>query len=122
MDSSQVATEHVARLAAEESLPLRTQLLDAQADPLPAGPFEVVVNTFFLERGILGALREVLAPGGLLFFVTFLDGSFALAPGELREQFPGLEVVDYREGPPLPGDRPRASLVARRGHISRAAR
>jgi hypothetical protein len=117
LDVSRVAVDYVrdrARRERERGQSLRAETLDVQRETLPAGPFEVVLNTFFLERGIFGALREALAPGGLLFFVTFLEGSFALRPGELREEFSALEIVDYREGPPLPGDRPRASLVARK--------
>ena len=71
---------------------------------------------------------EALAPDGLLVYETFTrdhvelaGGSMplerTLAPGELREAFGALEVVDYREAilprEMGPGLRGVASLVAR---------
>jgi tellurite methyltransferase len=114
LDISDVAIDHLRRRAREEGLPVAARVADVAGEPLPEGPFEVVVNTFFLERSILGTLRDVLAPGGLLVFATFVGGRFSLRPGELRSAFADLEVLEYREGPPLPGDRPRACLLARK--------
>lgn len=119
LDVSDVAVAYTARAAAGRGLPVRARVADLAVEPLPAGPYEVVVDSFFLERRVLDGLAGVLAPGGLLLFDTFLadgpaDTRFRLLPGELPEILAGLEIVDYREGPPAPGERPRVRLVARR--------
>jgi tellurite methyltransferase len=114
VDVSDVAIVHLRDRAREEGLPVSAWVADLSTEPLPEGPYEVVVNTFFLERSILAALRGALAPGGLLVFATFVGGRFSLRPGELGSAFADLEVLDHREGPPLPGDRPRACLLARK--------
>ena len=80
----------------------------------------------FLSRLLAEPIRTTLAPGGLLLYETFtteqqrLGGgphnpAFLLRPGELRELFAGLEIVDYWEGI-TGGQRPEAMarLVARR--------
>ena len=115
---SDVAIAHLEQRAAQRGLPVRARRADLSVEPLPAGPYEVVVNTFFLERRLFEQMRRALAPGGLLLVVTFLpapsaNAAHSLEPGELSRTFADLEILAYREGPPLPGDRPRASLIAR---------
>ena len=69
--------------------------LTAVAGPL--GPFHLVHVARFLKREVLAELASLLAPGGLLLFHTFVENSpsstHAVAPGELRSAFAGLEVL-----------------------------
>ena len=61
------------------------------------GPFHLVHVARFLKREILAELAALLAPGGLLLYHTFVEDSpsstHAVAPGELRSAFAGLEVL-----------------------------
>ena len=124
VDVSSVAVEHLSKVAGERGAAVRAHRLDLAVDPLPTGPYEVIVNTYFLDRRLHRALVAALAPGGLLVFETFLpdpaatygpqDSARVLQPGELRRAFPGLAVLDYREGTAEPASRAVASLVARR--------
>lgn len=125
LDVSDVALDHLDRRARERGLPIATRRTDLSADELPDGPFEVVVNTFYLERRLFGAMSEALAPGGLLLVVALLEGpaanpAHALARGELRTAFRGLDVIAHTETEAGAVPRPRASLVARRPLASRA--
>ena len=69
--------------------------LTAVAGPL--GPFHLVHVARFLKREMLAELASLLAPGGLLLFHTFVEdpprAQHAVAPGELRSAFAGLEVL-----------------------------
>ena len=69
--------------------------LTAVAGPL--GPFHLIHVARFLKREMLAELASLLAPGGLLLFHTFVEESpsstHAVAPGELRSAFVGLEVL-----------------------------
>ena len=69
--------------------------LTAVAGPL--GPFHLVHVARFLKREILAELAALLAPRGLLLYHTFVEDSpsstHAVAPGELRSAFAGLEVL-----------------------------
>lgn len=125
LDVSDVAVDHLDRRARERGLAIAARRTDLSADQLPDGPFEVVVNTFYLERRLFGAMSEALAPGGLLLVVAFLQGpavnpAHALARGELLTAFAGLEVIAHTETEAGAAPRPRASLVARRPLASRA--
>ncbi len=124
VDVSGVAIGHLANAAREEGLPVRARRSDLSRDPFPGSGYQVVVDTYFLDRRLFEPLADCLAPGGLLLFETFLpdrgagygpqDPDRILQPGELRTAFPRLAVLDYREGRPDPTTRPVASLVARR--------
>jgi SAM-dependent methyltransferase len=66
IDASGVAVEHLRATAGD--LPVRAQRLDLPADPLPGDGYQVIVNTYFLERALFGPISAALAPGGLLLF------------------------------------------------------
>lgn len=76
--------------------------------PLPGHTFAGVVVTNYMHRPLMPRLMESLAPGGVLLYATFGQGNerlgrprnpdFLLAPGELLQAFPGLQVVAYEQG------------------------
>ena len=107
-------------------------------DPLPAGPFDVILSFNFLRRELFAAFPDRLAPEGLLVYLqpTLSNlsrhprppGPFLLKDGELPGLLQGLEVVSYQEGWfETAGDETRheARLVARRmpaaGGMTRAS-
>ena len=92
--------------AAEPSLHL--VCADLERDPLPAGPFDLVVSTYFLRRELFDAFPTLLAPGGLLVYVQPTrsnlqrhprpPAAFLLEDGELPSLVQGLEIVRHDEG------------------------
>ncbi|MGH9675667.1 MAG: class I SAM-dependent methyltransferase [Candidatus Acidiferrum sp.] len=89
---------------------------------LPANSFSLILCVQYLQRTLFPQIERALNPGGVLLFETFTraqlefaDGprnpAYLLAPGELREAFPELEVLFYRE---LRAGQGIASLVARK--------
>ena len=76
--------------------------------PLPGERFDAVVVTNYLWRPQWPALRDALAPGGVLLYETFADGQqtigrpsrpdFLLQPGELLSLAQGLRVVAFEDG------------------------
>jgi SAM-dependent methyltransferase len=122
-DVSDLALSRAAAVARAEGLALETLEVDLEAAPLPAGPFDVVLCTYFLHRPLFAAFPAVLSPGGLLVFAhatrTNLERNPRPGPahllddGELPTLLRGLEVVRYEEGWFDEG-RHEARLVARR--------
>lgn len=95
-----------------------------QARWLRPDRWDVVVCFRYLDRQILPLIARTLAPGGLLWYETFLEEqarvhgrprreAFLLRPGELLDAFAGLERVEYAEGPDEEQNH-LASLIARR--------
>jgi SAM-dependent methyltransferase len=78
--------------------------LEAAPWPLPGRRFDAVVVTNYLWRPLLPALKDAVAPGGLLIYETFAQAhaalgrprrpEFLLRPGELIDVLRGQETAD----------------------------
>ncbi|MBO8172254.1 MAG: methyltransferase domain-containing protein [Bacillaceae bacterium] len=110
LDVSEVAIDYVRELADREGLSIHPERVDLEQVSLPEETFDLVVDTYYLDRGVLQSAQQGVKPGGLFFMETFLktnvggkDGhapvrdAFKLNPGELREIFKGWEMKLYRE-------------------------
>ncbi len=123
VDRDVQALDALAAAAAAERLVVTTLCRDLEAEPLPPGPWDVVLNFRYLQRSLAPALAAALRPGGFLVFETFTTAQaafghprnpdFLLRPDELRGMFPTLVVVDYEEGVRDDAEAV-ASLLARR--------
>ncbi|MEM9602407.1 MAG: class I SAM-dependent methyltransferase [Pseudomonadota bacterium] len=117
VDQSEVAIDRVRRAAGD--LPI-TGCVAVLADAAClATPFDLIVVSRFLDRGLCGAITAALAPGGTLVYQTFVGPhrghgprrpAFRLREGELPSLFPTLHCVHYDEGDTEPG---QAVLIAR---------
>ena len=127
IDASDLAIHALRAAARERDLPITPRVVDLEREPLPEGPYDAIVVVNFLQRDLFGALQDALAPDGLLVYETLsrahvdelghdFNPAYLLERGELPRAFPGLEVVDEREGVVgEPGaERGIASIVARR--------
>lgn len=124
-DISTVALEKASAEAARRGLRIDAVECDFETDPLPAGPWDVIYGSYFLERRLFPQFPSALAPGGLLIYVqptlTNLErhakppADFLLRPGELATLMEGedLEVLQLDEAWRENG-RHEARLVARR--------
>ncbi len=101
--------------------------IDLEREPLPAGPYDVVVCMSYLQRDLFEALQRVLAPGGVVLNETFarahveelgrdFNPAYVLERNELLRAFSALHVRHYREGvvDARGGPRGVASIVAQR--------
>jgi tellurite methyltransferase len=121
LDVSDVALERAAAAAREAGIVLRVQRIDLETEPLPRGPYDVVLCLNFLWRPLFTAFAQVLSPGGLLIFAQptrsnlqrnpHPSARFLLEDGELPGLLQGLKIVSYTEGWTEEG-RHEARLVA----------
>ena len=127
IDVSDVAIGALRDAARECDLAITAWVVDLEREPLPPGPYDVIVTMNFLQRDLFGAMRAALAPGGLLFYETLgrshveelghsFNPDYLLDRGELLRAFGGLEIVDHHEGVAERAGGPRGveSIVARR--------
>ncbi len=109
------------------AMTIAPRVVDLEREPLPAGPYAVIVMLNFLQRDLFGPMQDALAPGGLLLCETLarshvdelghsFNPAYLIAPGELPQAFGGLEVVAQHEGVAERSGRPRgvAGIVARK--------
>ncbi len=106
-DVSDVALAFATERAGRLNVAIRTEHVDLSADPLPAGPWDVLLLFHFLERVLFTRVTSVLRPGGVLIgslaTVTNLERNprpprpFILDDGELPGLIRDLETLRYEE-------------------------
>lgn len=108
LDISWVGLAKLNVQARAQGLPVRTGVVDLDGVLLPWSTYDLIVNTYYLNRTILPQLPRALVPGGALLVETPLfdprvDRSSEIArragPGELARIFETLDVAHYEEVP-----------------------
>ncbi len=124
VDVSWQGLRRAMNLARQRDASINPVVLDLQRDWLPLRHYDVVVNSFFLLRDLLPAIRAALKPGGWLVFEALTlaqleitpqhgtDRRYLLRPGELRRLFGDFAILSYWEG--VEGTRATARLLARK--------
>ncbi len=95
---------------------------DLEKMGLPARSFDLILNIQYLQRSLFPQICRALRPNGMLLFETYTQAQldFCSGPrnpahllkvGELREAFPELHLLFYRE---LRAGQGIASLAARK--------
>jgi SAM-dependent methyltransferase len=120
-DISDVALVFALERAESLHVQLETSLTDLGNEPLPEGPWDLVMLFQYLDRDLLMAVVGALRPGGVLIgalaTVTNLERNdrpplpYLLEDGELPGLMGDLELVRYEEG--WQDDRHDARFVAR---------
>jgi len=123
-DISDAALKIANEQAVAAGLTLRTVAVDLEAEPFPAGPWDLILCVDYLWRPLFGEFPRVLAPGGLLVVrhptVSNLQRhdrpgpQYLLEDRELPDLVPDLEILRYEEG--WQEGRHDARLFARRTH------
>ncbi|CAN5307740.1 class I SAM-dependent methyltransferase [soil metagenome] len=120
VDGAPTALQWAREDAGAAGVEIETICVDLETEPLPAGPWDLVVIHHYLNRPLLASVAGVMTPGGYLVFAqpTVLNPADRPGPvhlvgiGETAILIPGLEIVslveDETEG------RHEAMLVARK--------
>lgn len=122
VDVSDEALRRAARAAQEAGVTLHLVHADTEEEPLPEGPWNVILCSHYLQRSLFPQMVAGLGSGGLLVCaiatVRNLERhsrpprAYVLDEGELPTLVDGLTIVQYEEG--WFGDHHEARLVARR--------
>ncbi len=123
VDISPVAIELAEQRAKEAGVKLTTLVMDLENEPLPDGPWEVILQMHYLDRALFAQYQQILGSSGLLFIEhptrTNLvrhekpSAKFLLEDGELPELCHEFVIVSHGEGWNEAGKH-EARLVARR--------
>lgn len=127
-DLSPVAIAQLREVSQQQNLPLEAQVRDVLTTPMLINMFDVIVVSYFLDRGILPDLIAALKPGGLLFYETFVmdkvnsrgptNPDYLLRANELLDVCKGLHILYFRDegqqGNTQQGTRDVAMIVAQK--------
>jgi len=107
VDVSEVGIALARKNARRKKLAIETIVADLNSYDLQELPrrFDLVLVFFYLQRKLFPALVEILKPGGLLIYKTYLRGTLKgpthplhlLQPNELLTALRTLRVLHYRE-------------------------
>ncbi len=121
-DIAEVGLELARDTAAAGNLEISTVTVDLESESLPAGPWDVILNTSYLHRPLMTQFSTQLKPGGVLIIVhptranlerhSHPSARFLLENNELPTLIKDLEIIRYEEGW-LDG-RHEAKVVARK--------
>jgi SAM-dependent methyltransferase len=113
VDGSRIAIDlllaRASKLAREFRHPIESCVVDLETTELEfAGEsFALALSCYYLQRSLLGRMKAVLQPGGMLIAIVHLadpdqpHGTPARAyRGELRTFFEEWNILHYREGEP----------------------
>jgi SAM-dependent methyltransferase len=109
VDNSRTGLKLLRQEAARRHLTIDLLHLDLEgATALPTGPFDVVIDFFYLQRSLYPYIKTTVRPGGVVVLRTFsnagdftagmTDLDFHLDAGELLDIFTGWEVLRHEEG------------------------
>ncbi len=126
VDNNLDALQSAVGEAAARRLSLHAWCADLTEYPLPHNRFNLVVVTRYLQRDLMTALANAVAPGGFLVYETFTvnqrllgagptSPDHLLDPGELAMRFGQLEQIFYEE---VSSPEAVARLVARKASRS----
>lgn len=107
-DISDVGLQLARDAASEADVEVTTLQVDFDTDPMPPGPWDVLINFHFINRSLFPAFLEVLRPGGFLVFsrATLQNlerherppSPYLLEVGEGWDLLDGWDLVVAREG------------------------
>lgn len=106
-DVSDVALAQAQARARSLGLTLATECVDLEANPAPAGPWELIVVAHYLNRSLLRQLPHLLSDDGVLVVGIGTERNlerhprpsarFLLRHGELPDLVPDLTTIEHRE-------------------------
>lgn len=96
------------RLARKRDKRIAAFVADNTAIMLPTHYFSIIMNFYYLQRGLFSQFREWLSPHGCIIIETLtqsmleikkdINPEYLLKPGELLKYFSSWNVIDYYEG------------------------
>lgn len=98
------------------ALPIDARIGDLERREFAIEPdaYDLICDFYYLQRDLFPEIRSGVHPSGVFVGAIHLEGSFAMMPGELREEFAGWKIVYYSEAPEEGRSKRSARIVARR--------
>ena len=109
VDGSPIAIDLLRRSARRKNLDINLRVADLERGEfqIPPGAFDLIVDSYYLQRDLIPAMQRGVRPGGKIIAIVHLadpdqpNGTPTRAtPGELRACFAGWTILHDFEGQP----------------------
>lgn len=108
LDVSDVAIEYINKIAVDKGLSIQGKAEDLDDVSLPQEEYDLIINTFYLDRELFIPMKKALKPKGYLFIETFyqveendpnphMKKEYTLKSQELLDTFKEMEILYYHE-------------------------
>lgn len=104
IDGSPVAIEVLRRRAAARDVNIDARVADLERSEfeIPPDTFDLIVDSYYLQRDLIPAMQRGLHAGGMLIVIVHLSDAeptpTRVVPGELKTYFHGWNVLHDYEG------------------------
>jgi hypothetical protein len=128
VDISNVGLKKAQKLSKDVGVTLHTFHTDLSTYQIKPEQYDLILNFYFLKRGLIPKIKKGLRKGGKVIFETYIlehrnlatrgpkQAKYFLKPNELLELFRGFRILRYREGVFKEGGKRKAiaSLIAQK--------
>jgi len=106
LDISDVGLQKARKLAAAHGVKIETRVVDLESHQLEKNAYDVVIDTYYLQRDLFPQIKEALKSGGMAVVETYntnllkyrrFNKDYLLKPDELRDIFKDFKIIRYQE-------------------------
>jgi tellurite methyltransferase len=106
LDISEKGLEKAHALAAKNNVTIQTKVVDLESIQFEPNSYDLIICTYYMDRGLYKKFRDALKPGGMLLIETYnmdylkyrrFNAKWALNTNELLDLFKGMRILRYRD-------------------------
>ncbi len=106
LDISEVGLQKAHRLAKENGVSIKTQVVDLEKASLEKNSYDVILMMYYMQRDLFDQIKEALKPGGMVVVETYnvdylkynsgFRRQWALETNELLKVFKDFKIIRYQ--------------------------
>lgn len=106
LDISEKGLEKAHALAAKNNVTIQTKVVDLETVELEPNSYDLILCTYYMNRGLYKKFYDALKPGGMVLVETYnidylkyrkFNPKWALNTNELLDIFKGMRILRYRD-------------------------
>jgi tellurite methyltransferase len=106
LDISEKGLEKAHALAAKNNVTIQTKVVDLESIQFESNSYDLIICTYYMDRGLYKKFRDALKPGGMLLIETYntdylkyrrFNAKWALNTNELLDLFKGMRILRYQD-------------------------
>jgi 2-polyprenyl-3-methyl-5-hydroxy-6-metoxy-1,4-benzoquinol methylase len=106
LDISENGLAKARKLAAEQHVSIETRVVDFETFQLEPHAYDVILCSYYLQRSLLGQIKQALRPGGMVMIETYntdhakynsrFNKEYLLETNELLDWFKDFKILRYQ--------------------------
>jgi tellurite methyltransferase len=106
LDISEKGLEKAHTLATKNNVTIQTKVVDLESIQFEPHSWDLIICTYYMDRGLYKKFLDALKPGGMLLIETYnidylkyrrFNAKWALNTNELLDLFKGMRILRYQD-------------------------